>query len=45
MHDGRARSLSEAISLHNGDAALSGARFHALSDFDKAELIRFLKTL
>jgi CxxC motif-containing protein (DUF1111 family) len=45
MHDGRARSIEEAIQLHGGEAANSKNKFNALSDVEKQKLIRFLKSL
>ncbi|NCI48824.1 c-type cytochrome [Sediminibacterium roseum] len=45
MHDGRARSIEEAIQLHGGEATRSRNNFNALSDADKQKLIRFLKSL
>ena len=45
MHDGRARSIEEAILLHGGEADNSQNQFVALSDDDKEALIRFLKSL
>ncbi len=45
MHDGRATSFENAISLHSGEAASRRAAFIALSDAEKAQLIKFLKSL
>ena len=45
MHDGRARSIEEAIVLHGGEAENSKNRFTALSGADKEALINFLKSL
>jgi len=45
MHDGRARSLTEAIELHGGEASASRDAFRALSEEDRALLIRFLESL
>lgn len=45
LHDGRAESLQEAIELHGGEAATSRGAFGALSDDDRARLIRFLRSL
>lgn len=45
MHDGRASSIEEAISLHGGEATASRALFESLSAKDKAALLRFLKSL
>ena len=45
MHDGRARSLQEAIELHGGEAADSRARFRERSEEDKIALFSFLESL
>ena len=45
LHDGRALSLSEAISLHGGEAQAHADSFDALSEHDRAALIAFLNTL
>lgn len=45
MHDGRARSIEEAIIMHGGEGSGSKERFEALSDDDKTKLILFLKSL
>ena len=45
MHDGRARSIEEAILLHGGEAAQSKNNFQLLSPVDKAKIIRFLESL
>lgn len=45
LHDGRARSLTEAILWHGGEASGAQARFTALSAKDRAALIAFLETL
>lgn len=45
LHDGRARSLEEAILWHGGEAALSRDRFKSLSIEDRAAVIAFLKSL
>ena len=45
MHDGRATSFENAIALHSGEAASRRAAFIALSDAEKAQLIKFLKSL
>jgi CxxC motif-containing protein (DUF1111 family) len=45
MHDGRARSIEEAIALHGGEAANSRAAFNNLSQDDKNAVIKFLKSL
>ncbi len=45
LHDGRAKSLAEAIRWHGGEGALSRARFGALGTQDRALLIAFLNSL
>jgi CxxC motif-containing protein (DUF1111 family) len=45
LHDGRARSLEEAIELHGGEAASSRDAFLALPAADQARLLRFLRSL
>ncbi|HEY2082837.1 MAG TPA: di-heme oxidoredictase family protein, partial [Verrucomicrobiae bacterium] len=45
LHDGRARSLEEAILWHDGDAAAAKEAFRTMSASDRADLIAFLKSL
>ena len=45
LHDGRARTLDEAIRWHGGEGAASRDAFTALSAEQQAQLIRFLQTL
>ena len=45
MHDGRARSIEEAIMLHGGEAGSSKNQFIALSETDKEAIIKFLQSL
>ena len=45
MHDGRARSIEEAIVLHGGEAESSKNQFTSLSENDKEALIKFLESL
>lgn len=45
LHDGRARSLSEAIMWHDGEGAKSRQRFEALSKSDREALLAFLRSL
>jgi CxxC motif-containing protein (DUF1111 family) len=45
MHDGRAATLEEAISLHTGQGAASAARFAKLSPAEQIQLVAFLQTL
>ena len=45
LHDGRARTLREAIDFHGGEAASSRDAFGGLSTDDQERLIRFLRSL
>jgi len=45
MHDGRARSIEEAIILHGGEAENSKNLFISLTDSDKEAIITFLESL
>ena len=45
LHDGRARSLEEAILWHGGEASAAQARFRAASAPERDALIRFLRGL
>jgi CxxC motif-containing protein (DUF1111 family) len=45
LHDGRARSLEEAILWHGGEAEASKRQFMALPAADRAALLQFLNTL
>lgn len=45
LHDGRARSLTEAILWHGGEAAPARAAFAAMPGPERAALIRFLESL
>jgi CxxC motif-containing protein (DUF1111 family) len=45
MHDGRAKSIEEAILLHGGEANNSRTQYQNLSQSDKEALIKFLKSL
>ena len=45
LHDGRARSLEEAILWHDGEGAASRENFRTMSASDRADLIAFLKSL
>ncbi|AIG29026.1 hypothetical protein IA01_00360 [Flavobacterium psychrophilum] len=45
MHDGRARSIEQAISMHGGEATNSKTAFNNLSQGEKNALIKFLKSL
>jgi CxxC motif-containing protein (DUF1111 family) len=45
LHDGRARSLEEAILWHSGEAEASKENFRNMSASDRAALLAFLKSL
>ncbi len=45
MHDGRAKSIEEAILLHGGEAKVSRDRYKELPNEDKSQLITFLESL
>ncbi len=45
LHDGRARTLEEAILWHDGEAAASKEAFRTMSATNRAALIAFLKSL
>jgi CxxC motif-containing protein (DUF1111 family) len=45
LHDGRARTLEEAILWHGGEAARSSAIFRGASAADRDALVRFLRSL
>jgi CxxC motif-containing protein (DUF1111 family) len=45
MHDGRAKSIEEAILMHGGEASNCRNQFQNLSQADKDALIKFLKSL
>ncbi|MDB5048466.1 MAG: bglA1 [Fibrobacteres bacterium] len=45
LHDGRARTLNEAILWHGGEGAKAAANFKAMSAGDAAALVKFLKSL
>jgi CxxC motif-containing protein (DUF1111 family) len=45
LHDGRARTLMEAILWHGGEADASRRRFEALSKAERAALLAFLDSL
>jgi len=45
MHDGRAGSIEQAIIMHGGEAQQSSQSFQQLDDNEKAQLIKFLKSL
>jgi CxxC motif-containing protein (DUF1111 family) len=45
LHDGRARTLLEAIEWHDGEAQRSRLAFEALSTQDRGDLLAFLNSL
>jgi len=45
LHDGKAKSIQEAIELHAGEAAPARDRFRRLSPTPRAALLRFLASL
>lgn len=45
MHDGRAKSIEEAILMHGGEATNSKNQFQNLPGADKQKLIKFLESL
>jgi CxxC motif-containing protein (DUF1111 family) len=45
LHDGRAKTVADAISFHDGQGAASRDAFRALSDQGREQLLAFLNTL
>jgi CxxC motif-containing protein (DUF1111 family) len=45
LHDGRARTIEEAVLWHGGEASVSRDRFVELSSRDRTLLLLFLKSL
>lgn len=45
LHDGRARSLEEAVLWHGGQASKSRERFKALSAKERQQLLDFVSSL
>jgi len=45
LHDGRAKSIDEAIRLHGGEASTSRDRFVGLTEGDRDALLEFLRSL
>jgi CxxC motif-containing protein (DUF1111 family) len=45
LHEGKAKSIQEAIELHGGEAERSRDRFHKLSPRDRAAVLKFLGSL
>jgi CxxC motif-containing protein (DUF1111 family) len=45
LHDGRARTLTEAIAAHGGEADSSARRFEQLGEPEKSAILSFLQSL
>jgi CxxC motif-containing protein (DUF1111 family) len=45
LHDGRAKSIQEAILLHGGEGLHSKEKYQQLTDTDKQKLLAFLESL
>ena len=45
LHDGRAKSIEDAIQMHGGEALQSRNNFNQLIQADKAAVLKFLKSL
>lgn len=45
MHDGRAKSIEEAILMHGGEAAQSRDAFQQLNTIQKEQVLKFLQSL
>lgn len=45
LHDGRARTIDEAIGWHGGEGEASRANYQLLSEADKEDLLKFLESL
>jgi CxxC motif-containing protein (DUF1111 family) len=45
LHDGRARSIEEAILLHEGEGNQSREKFQQLDTVQKNQLLKFLESL
>lgn len=45
LHDGRAKTIEEAIQFHGGEAAASKIKFNQLTQTDKTALLKFLNSL
>jgi CxxC motif-containing protein (DUF1111 family) len=45
LHDGRAKTLTDAILAHDGQARAARDRFARLSSFDRARVVAFLNSL
>ena len=45
LHDGRAKTIQEAINFHGGEASQTKSNYNNLSDSDKQKLLKFLESL
>lgn len=45
LHDGRARTLHDAVMLHGGEGAQSRENYKAMTESERQELLRFLESL
>jgi CxxC motif-containing protein (DUF1111 family) len=45
LHDGRAKTIEDAIALHGGEASGRRAKYYQLSESDRLALLSFLKSL
>jgi CxxC motif-containing protein (DUF1111 family) len=45
LHDGRARSIEEAILLHGGEGQFSKSKFQQRTEEEKKNLLKFLESL
>jgi len=45
LHDGRAATIEDAITLHGGEGLRARNRFLRLSAFERGVLLRFLRSL
>ena len=45
LHDGRAKSIEQAIDIHGGEGSKSKNNFQQLSATDKVKLVKFLESL
>ena len=45
LHDGRARTIEEAILWHDGEGRNAKEAFRNMSASDRADLVKFLKSL
>lgn len=45
MHDGRAKSIEEAIQMHGGEATNAKNNFNALNEAKRQQVLKFLKSL